>query len=128
MEETLSALGVDRGVIAAELQAMEPIVPASTVSRSVLGTMNDFAFQLEWMRESKPHLWLTELSLALAETPVSPLRYEHPAEVAKRLLGAGMFQDEGRMCRMQEPRGVRSEAIVDLAKGPNQGRGVLSPR
>jgi hypothetical protein len=48
--------------------------------------MNDFVFQLQWMRERKHELSLVQLSLALAETPVSPLGYERPAAVARRLL------------------------------------------
>jgi hypothetical protein len=86
--EILRELNVDPDVIERERTAMQEVVVAPTNNRSVLGTMNDFIVQLEWIRESKPHLSLIEFSLALAETPVSPLRYEHPAAVARRLLEA----------------------------------------
>jgi hypothetical protein len=84
--EVLTALGVDPDVRDREHEAMRSVVVAPTASRSLLGTLNDFAFQLQCIREQTIELSLVDLSLALAETPVSPLRYDRPAAVTRRLL------------------------------------------
>ncbi len=84
--KVLAALDIDEAAINSETDALQRIIIAPTASRSVLGTMNDFLFQLAWAPQDKPGRSLVDWSLWLAETPVSPLRYEHPAAVAKRLL------------------------------------------
>jgi hypothetical protein len=57
------------------------------VSRSVLGSMNDFAVAMEYHLQVEPQVPLLDLALRLGKTPCSPLGYDHPMLVARRLLG-----------------------------------------
>lgn len=87
----LAALGVPSELIAAELDEMASVVISRTASKSVLGSMNDFAFMLGVAVRMEPEAPLTALSLKLCGTPCEPLsaRYERPFpdRVARRLLG-----------------------------------------
>lgn len=81
-------IGVEPGVVEEERSAMTEISFAKTASRSVLGTMNEFVFYLDELRESKPHLTEHVLSTLLAQelTTIPPLGYEVPAEMAQKTL------------------------------------------
>jgi hypothetical protein len=68
---------------------MATLKVARTASRSILGTINDFAIALTWALAEKPGVSLHQLSLDLCETPVGPLAYEHPGAFARRLFGTG---------------------------------------
>jgi hypothetical protein len=59
---------------------------AKTASRSLLGTMNDYALPVTWALVKEPGLSLHRLSVQLTNTPVGPMKYERPADVARRLL------------------------------------------
>jgi hypothetical protein len=59
---------------------------AKTASRSVLGTMNDYAIAITWALAEEPGLSLHHLSLRLTDTPVRPMKGQCPADVARRLL------------------------------------------
>jgi hypothetical protein len=69
----LAAHGVDRAFIATELAQMTEVRYAKTANRSVVGVMNQFAFQAEVYRDYLETGDLLMLSLRLAETPCSPL-------------------------------------------------------
>jgi hypothetical protein len=84
--EVLEALGVEGTIIARERDMLEHMTVASTQNRSVLGTMNDFVAQFGWIRDRQPDHSLLELSLMLAEIPLSPLRYGHASEAVRILL------------------------------------------
>ena len=83
----LAAIGIDATVIAQEVEAMRPVVFAKTANRSLLGTMNDFTIATKWALSGDRAMDLGALSLELADTPVGPMAYEHPAGVVQRLLG-----------------------------------------
>ncbi len=85
LSQMLRALDIDAAFIARELAAMDDVVIATTQSRSVLGTINDFAFHVQWALHGQSTLTLHQLSLELAETPVRPLR-DYPARATRRLL------------------------------------------
>jgi hypothetical protein len=85
LTDTLRALNIDAPFIARELGAMQDVAFATTQSRSVLGTINDFAFQLQWLMQDKPTLTLHQLSVELADTPIRPL-HDYPARATRRLL------------------------------------------
>lgn len=87
--DVLGAISIDGAAVAREREAMRRITVGPSASRSVLGTMNDFTFQLEWIRHREPDLTPMESSLFLANTPVGPLSYEYPADVARRLFASG---------------------------------------
>jgi hypothetical protein len=85
----LAAIGVAEAAAKREQAEMREHVVGKTASRTVLGSMNDFAVAVEYaIRGSRPVESLLELELFLAETPCSPLGYERPMGVARRLLEA----------------------------------------
>ena len=57
-----------------------------TRSRSVLGTLNDFATMLKFSWDKNPDASLFDWSLWLAETPCGPLDMRRPRDVARELL------------------------------------------
>ena len=89
--ELLTDLGIPGECIARELHEMSPPVISRTSSRSVLGSMNDFAYLLEVAVRTQPNISLRALSLELSGTPCQPLAAQYqtafPDHVARRLLG-----------------------------------------
>ena len=73
----LKAIGVKTEFIADELEAMGEAVFANTASRSVVGSMNDFAYLAGFHREAGHADDLVALSASMAETPCSPLYSRH---------------------------------------------------
>jgi hypothetical protein len=85
----LSRLGCEPRRIAAEIAAMNQVVFARTVSRSVLASMNDFADLARTYTGSRTSpRTVVAIEERLAQTPRKPLRYAFPIEVAAALLGA----------------------------------------
>ena len=84
-------LGIDipESKVAGELTEMREFSVARTDNRTVLGSMNDLAFQVEVRLEARPATSFDELALELSDVPCGPLSYAYPAEVARRLLGTG---------------------------------------
>lgn len=82
--EMLSAIGVSETVIEAELRDMAEVTVSTTASRTVLGSMNDFAFMLE------SHLThgdtLIEVALRLSESPCRPIGMNAPRDATIELL------------------------------------------
>ena len=89
LKEALGALAIAPGAIERELAEMADGQIAGTESRSVLGSMNDFAFMMEVRLRSERDTTMAEWSRWLGETPCRPLRYERPKDVARRLLAEG---------------------------------------
>ncbi|HEY3285949.1 MAG TPA: hypothetical protein VGJ96_02385 [Gemmatimonadaceae bacterium] len=85
----LASLGVPDDRIRAEVREMQWIQVARTQSRSVLGSMNDFAFAADvYFCGDREFVVLRDLDRWLAETPCKPLQYRTPAEVARELMRA----------------------------------------
>ena len=82
----LAALDVAPAAIARELKEMEQCVVAATENRSVLGSMKDFALAIDCLLYAREDLPLLDLALELAATRCGPLHYDHPADVARRML------------------------------------------
>lgn len=84
VRDVLQAIGVPEAAIRDEESAMVTVGLGRTVSRRVVGSMNDFVRLLE------PHLEdpgsLLELSLRLADTPCGPLQMESPRRATLKLL------------------------------------------
>lgn len=74
---------VGHGFIEHELSAMADVAWAKTANRSVVGTVNEFSFLAERYRAYLETSDLVMLSMRLADTPCSPIKYNSPA----RLLG-----------------------------------------
>jgi hypothetical protein len=68
---------------------MNDVQLAGTLSRQVLGSMNDFAVAIGYRLHAEPNTHTSEWALWLAETPCSPLGYDRPRDVVKRLFEAG---------------------------------------
>jgi hypothetical protein len=88
--QLLFALGVPSDIVRRKLDAMQTVNFARATNRRVLGSMNDFAFQLDsYMERTSDAL---ELALRLSDTPMTAIgsRYDtgYPREVACQLLGA----------------------------------------
>jgi hypothetical protein len=84
----LRRLGIQEIHLQAERQHLADIGIGSTSSRSVLGSMNDFAVQGRSFVEMHGGGDLVALALDLADTPCGPLQYRHPGQVVRELLGA----------------------------------------
>jgi len=82
--DMLAALSVPAPIVDGELASMQQVTIAATASRTVLGSMNDFAWLLEGYWE--PTASLLELALKVADAPCSPLKMGRPREVAVELL------------------------------------------
>jgi hypothetical protein len=84
----LQDLGLDAGAIDHERRAMADVTFAKTASRSVRGTMSEFGFQLEQLRNAHPHMPEHALAMHLGRAPVEMPRYgcRAPADVARQLL------------------------------------------
>lgn len=88
LRSVLTDIHVSHMAIERELGEMATMEIARTASRSILGTINDFAIAVTWAIAENPGIDLRQLSLTLCDTPVGPLGYEHPGGVARQLLGA----------------------------------------
>jgi hypothetical protein len=81
VRDHLFRLGVPEKAVEAEVAQMNPIIIGKTQSRSVLGSMRDFAIgakaQFEYRGQN-----VSETEMILAETPCGPLKYEFPKDVA----------------------------------------------
>lgn len=85
--EILRELGASAALIDSERQAMAEVRFERTSSRSVLGTMNDYVFLMQWrMARGAPSSFL-KLAMDLNHTPAGPLKFERPDDAARRALG-----------------------------------------
>ena len=86
LAEVLLALGIPAPTVEREVEACENALIATTNNRSLLGTINDFAFLVSHQLREHPDADLTQAGLWLSRTPVGPLSHERPRDVARRLL------------------------------------------
>jgi hypothetical protein len=80
----LAALGIPAHRVDEEQRHMAQIAFARTISRQILGTMNDFAR----MFDPAPGQSLISAALELAETPCGPIGMESPDRVTMNLFDA----------------------------------------
>ncbi len=73
----LEAHHIPASVIAAEVAATRNARLATTVNRSLIGSMNEFAFLADAHRTPQEDTDLLDLSLTLSRTPCSPLYNRH---------------------------------------------------
>jgi hypothetical protein len=78
LREVLMRLGVPPPLVDAEQMKMNPVAFGPTRNRRVLGTINEFLFQLSWYFHDQPTASLTDVSLWLARTPCKPINQESP--------------------------------------------------
>lgn len=82
-------IGVSAEVALRELRHYDSVQFSKTASRSILGSMNDFAWHYQIMAEEgqgKRRLSLSDAEFKLSQMPCSPLGYRYPSDVAIDLL------------------------------------------
>jgi len=80
-------LGIKTSAAEREVEATREAVIAVTDNRSLLGTLNDFSFMLQWQLPGRPNVDLLQAALELSHTPVRPLgRAGFPDRVTRKLL------------------------------------------
>ena len=85
----LWGLGIEAAAINRELEATREGVIAGTSDRSLLGTLNDFAFMLQWKLPDDPGIDLEAAAVDLAHTPVQVSRSGFfPDRLTRELLGS----------------------------------------
>lgn len=82
----LAAHEIDPAFIAHEIVAMAEVRFAKTANRSVVGIMNEFSFLAEGYREYLESPDLMMLSIKIAGTPCSPIKYNSPAKLLKEIV------------------------------------------
>jgi len=85
----LGMIGIQSKSIEYELNQYNHIQFGKTRSRSVLGSMNDFAYHYQVMAEdaeNKEDLSLSNAEYKLSQMPCKPIDYRAPSDVAKELL------------------------------------------
>ena len=85
----LGMIGIQPKAIENELRGYDQFQFSKTRSRSVLGSMNDFAFHYQIMAEeakNRADLSLSNAEYRLSQMPCKPIDYRFPSEVAKELL------------------------------------------
>jgi hypothetical protein len=90
VRDLLIALEIPLDAVQREIAAMEPVAFGIAENRRVLGSVNEFAYQLDaYVGGSTDPL---ELALRLSETPMSEVastaRYGLPRDIARELLAA----------------------------------------
>ena len=91
LRQMLQEFGVSEEAIERERKEMEPLYFATTcgpaVSRSVLGSLNDYTRMLKVSMERE--CWtLGELAVELSMIPCGPLQGSYPRDIARELLQA----------------------------------------
>ena len=86
LRDLLTALGMDRAIIDAELNEMQIHSIGKTQSRSVLGSMRDLALNAWSVIETNPQASILDISYQLSEILCGPIGMAHPREIAEALL------------------------------------------
>lgn len=89
VENLLGMIGIQSKAIDRELHHYNNLQFGKTRSRSVLGSMNDIAFQYQRiaeMAENKADLSLSNAEFQMSQMPCKPIHYRAPCEVVKDLL------------------------------------------
>lgn len=90
----LERLGVPPELIAREIAECSEVVVAPTASKSLLGTLNDYAAMAKHRLAQQDEVDLEAEAYSLSHTPLSPLEYRYASDEAFRLFG--MEQRHGR--------------------------------
>ena len=88
LREVLLRLGVSPLLVDAEQSQMSPVAFGPTRNRRVLGTINEFLFQLSWHFHDRPTAALIDAALWLARTPCKPINHDSPDRLTVSLFAA----------------------------------------
>jgi hypothetical protein len=87
VSEMLSWIRVPQDVLAEELQQMSEMAFGRTISRSLLGTMNDVSFGVRVHFITSRDESLENIAKAVAKTPIMPLKGERPIDLTRAAFG-----------------------------------------
>jgi len=87
MSDMLAWMRVPGDVIAGERQQMSEVAFRRTNSRSLLGTMNDYAFMCNGSSAPRRDEPLDHIARFLAKTPIMPLKGECPIDLTRAAFG-----------------------------------------
>lgn len=87
MSDMLAWMRVPEEVVAEEREQMSAAVFGRTNSRSLLGTMNDYAFMSDGAFAPKRDEPLGDIARFLAKTPIMPLKGECPIDLTRAAFG-----------------------------------------
>jgi hypothetical protein len=86
VRSVVEEIGVAGCSIECELNEMSQIRIATTMSRSVLGSLNELGFLSRVSIGQRRQMDLIALAAEIAETPCSPIKYESPKSMTLALL------------------------------------------
>jgi len=86
VRSVLECVGVPSYAVERETHEMAQVVLGATVSRRVLGSLNDLALLSRFAIEGQSHIDLTSLAIKIADTPCSPIKYASPRSMTLALL------------------------------------------
>jgi hypothetical protein len=89
----LGSLNAKPEWIDAETQHITDVSYAAAKSRSVLGTMNDYKYQIEALIAESLEVSEIKIALQLSVCPVGPLQYRSPDKVTFDLLKTSYESD-----------------------------------
>lgn len=84
----LSAIGAPAATVDAEVERSRQFVYSTTDSRSVLGSLNDFAFMAQHRARNVAEIDVVEMAVALSGTPIIAMKFGFPRDVTLKLLAA----------------------------------------
>ncbi len=85
----LGMIGINSKEIENEISHYDQVQFGKTVSRRILGSMNDIAWHYQTLAEDaedKTDLSLSKAELNLSQMPCKPIDYRFPSDIAKELL------------------------------------------
>lgn len=83
----LARLGVSPEAVTHEIKECGDVVLAATASKSLLGTLNDYAAMAKQRFTGQVEVDLDDEAFWLSHTPLSPLKYKFAAHETLRLFG-----------------------------------------
>jgi hypothetical protein len=86
VRSVMEGIGVAGNLIEGELNEMSQIRIAATLSRKVLGSLNELNFLARDSLDRRPQIDLIVLTAEIAETPCSLLEYQSPKSMTLALL------------------------------------------
>lgn len=101
LREILLRLGVPPVNVDAEQSQMNSVSFGPTRNRRVLGTINDFLFQLSWHFHDRPSTTLADAALWLARTPCKPINHDSPDRLTVSLFAT--TGDNSAMVQQRAP-------------------------
>ena len=81
----LERIGITREAIEKEIHGMNQMAFGPIHNRSMVGSINDFAYHLRYALESNPTATYQEIYESLAQIPCGVLNYQMPIEVTREL-------------------------------------------